>query len=156
MKLLFVCMGNICRSPTAHAVMQHKIEQRGLTDRIQVESAGTHAYHIGEQSDPRSRAKAAEKGIDMDYIRAQKISLLDHDEFDYIYAMDRDNLALIKLNAPDDGRAKVALFLDSARDQGLTDRVEVPDPYYGGAGGFDDVFDLVDLGCEAILNEVLA
>ena len=91
-KVLFVCMGNICRSPTAHGVMQHKIEERGLTNRIEIDSSGTHAYHVGEKSDPRSRALATKKGIDMEYIRARKISINDYDEFDYILAMDAENL----------------------------------------------------------------
>ena len=154
-KLLFVCMGNICRSPTAHAVMQHKIVERNLVNRVVVDSAGTHAYHVGEKSDPRSRAKAATMGIDMEFVRARKISILDHDEFDYIFAMDSDNLELISLNQPESAKAKVMLFLDFAREVGLTDSEVVPDPYYGGDNGFDEVFKLVNLGCDAILDAVV-
>jgi protein-tyrosine phosphatase len=145
-------MGNICRSPTAHGVMQHKVNARGWQDKVFIDSAGTHAYHVGEKSDPRSREKAAQKGIDMEFIRARKISINDYDEFDYILAMDADNLDLILLNAPQDYRAKISLFLDFARHAELTEREEVPDPYYGGASGFDDVFDLVDQGCDALLD----
>jgi len=83
-KVLFVCMGNICRSPTAHGVMQHKVAELGLTQRIEIDSSGTHAYHVGEKSDARSRELATKKGIDMEYISARKISINDYDEFDYI------------------------------------------------------------------------
>ena len=154
-KLLFVCMGNICRSPTAHAVMQHKVNQRGLQHQVIIDSAGTHAYHVGEMSDARSRAKAAEQGIDMNSIRARKISANDYDEFDYILAMDAHNLDLILSNAPYQHKAEIRLFLDFAHAAGSSLRTEVPDPYYGGDSGFDDVFDLVDRGCDAILDAVI-
>ena len=150
-KILFVCMGNICRSPTAHGVMQDMLERRGLTDLVAVESAGTHAYHVGEKSDARSRATAKQKGIDMDFIRAQKISVLDYDEYDYILAMDDDNLELINYYAPPEHRAKLALFLSFANLSGATQQQVVPDPYYGGDAGFAQVFTLVDTGCQAIL-----
>jgi len=154
-KLLFVCMGNICRSPTAHGVMQHKISQRGLDNRISVDSAGTHAYHVGEKPDSRSRQNANSKGIDMEFIRARKISLLDHDEFDYVLAMDHDNLDLIQYYAPENARAHVCLFLDFANQSGLTTETIVPDPYYGGDRGFEHVFELVDLGCDALIDYIL-
>lgn len=153
-KVLFVCMGNICRSPTAHGVMDHLVAERGLTDEIEVESAGTHAYHVGEQSDPRSRAKAQEKGVDMEYIRAQKISINDYDYYDYILAMDSDNLELIDYYAPENYSAKISLFLEFAMQAGATDRSIVPDPYYGGEDGFEDVFQLVDMGCNALLDHI--
>lgn len=153
-KVLFVCMGNICRSPTAHGVMDHLVAERGLQDSIEVESAGTHAYHVGEKSDPRSRAKAQQKGIDMEYIRAQKISINDYDVYDYILAMDEDNLELINYYAPQNYKAKVSLFLDFAMQAGLTDRNIVPDPYYGGDDGFEDVFQLVEMGCNALLDHI--
>lgn len=154
-KVLFVCMGNICRSPTAHAVMQHKLTMRGLDGRISVDSAGTHAYHVGQKSDPRSRAKAKSKGIDMEFIRARKISVHDHDEFDYVLAMDQDNLDLIHYYAPQSASAEVRLFLDfAARAQPKLEKV-VPDPYYGGDTGFEHVFDLVDLGCDALIDHIL-
>ncbi len=154
-RILFVCMGNICRSPTAHGVMQHKIDEANLGNRIEIDSAGTHAYHVGEKSDSRSRAKAASMGIDMEYIRARKISINDHDEFDYILAMDDDNLELINYYAPEEGRASVSLFLEFAVQQGLCLQNNVPDPYYGGAKGFDTVFELVDLGCDALIKHCL-
>lgn len=154
-KVLFVCMGNICRSPTAHAVMQHKVNERGLADQIIIDSAGTHAYHVGEKSDSRSRAKAVDMGIDMEMIRARKISINDHDEFDYILAMDQENLELIEYYAPNEGRAQVSLFLSFANSAGLTQEQVVPDPYYGGASGFDHVFSLVDQGCDALIDHIL-
>jgi protein-tyrosine phosphatase len=93
-------MGNICRSPTAHGVMRHKVGSRGLNKRISVDSAGTHGYHVGQKSDPRSCATATAKGIDMEFIRARKISQLDHHAFDYILAMDQENLTLVQDHAP--------------------------------------------------------
>lgn len=150
-KVLFVCMGNICRSPTAHGVMQHKIEQQALTDQIEIDSAGTHAYHVGEKSDSRSCATAKSKGIDMEFIRARKVSVLDYDEFDYILAMDEDNLELLNYYAPDNYSAKVMLFLDFANQAGTVQESVVPDPYYGGEQGFQHVFDLVDKGCDALI-----
>jgi len=154
-KILFVCMGNICRSPTAHGVMQHKVNQRGLSNRIVIDSSGTHAYHVGEKSDARSRAKAADKGIDMEFIRARKISINDYDEFDYILAMDEDNLELINYYAPQNYSANISLFLDYANQAGLCDERVVPDPYYGGDEGFEHVFELVDVGCDALIEHIL-
>ena len=154
-KVLFVCMGNICRSPTAHGVMQHKVNQRGLQKRFLIDSAGTHAYHVGEKSDPRSRSTANSKGIDMEFIRARKISVLDYDEFDYILAMDQDNFDLINYYAPDNYTADVRMFLDFANQVGTTNEQQVPDPYYGGESGFENVFSLVDKGCDALINACL-
>ena len=154
-KVLFVCMGNICRSPTAHGVMQHMVTEKGLKNRFEIDSAGTHAYHIGEKSDTRSRAKAAQKGVDMEYIRARKISVLDYDEYDYILAMDEDNLSLIEYYAPEKPKAKISLFLNFANRAGTTNKTIVPDPYYGQSDGFEEVFTLVELGCEALIDEIL-
>ena len=154
-RVLLVCMGNICRSPTAHGVMQHKLTKRNLNHLIEVASAGTHAYHVGEKSDSRSRATAKRKGIDMEFIRARKISVLDHDKFDYILAMDEDNLELISYYAPDNAKADIRLFLDFANSSGKCSETVVPDPYYGGDEGFENVFRLVDLGCDALIEHIL-
>jgi len=154
-QILLVCMGNICRSPTAHGVMQHKVSERHLDDKILIDSAGTHAYHVGEKPDARSRAKAKHKGVDMEYIRARKISVLDYDGFDYILAMDEDNLELIHYYAPDNHTATIGLFLDYARRAGATTESVVPDPYYGGDDGFERVFQLVDVGCDALIEHLL-
>ena len=153
-KLLFVCMGNICRSPTAHGVMQSLVDRKALDEQILVESAGTHAYHVGEKSDSRSRETAKARGIDMESIRAQKISISDYDEYDYILAMDEDNLELINYYAPENHSAQIALFLSFAKAAGKTDQLIVPDPYYGGETGFEKVFDLVELGCDALLEHL--
>ena len=155
-KVLFVCMGNICRSPTAHAVMQYKVNQRQLDSSIEIDSAGTHAYHVGEQSDARSRALAAQSGVDMDTIRSRKISINDYDDFDYILAMDEDNLDLINYYAPAQFSAKVGLFLDYANRQGVAQERIVPDPYYGGGDGFENVFQLVSVGCDALIEHILS
>lgn len=136
--------------------MQHKVEQAGLQHRIQIDSAGTHAYHVGEQSDTRSRAKAAEKGVDMEYIRARKIAVSDYDDFDYILAMDDDNLELINYYAPQQHSADIRLFLDFANRSSGVSRRQVPDPYYGEADGFEEVFKLVETGCDALLEKLLS
>ena len=148
-------MGNICRSPTAHGVMQSKLNQRGLEKQVYVDSAGTHAYHVGEKSDARSRQTATERGIDMDYIRARKVSAPDYNEFDYILAMDNDNLDLVLSRAPNGHQAEVTLFLSYANLAGTVDEQFVPDPYYGGESGFEQVFDLVDKGCDALIEHIL-
>lgn len=153
-KVLFVCMGNICRSPTAHAVMQHKVSQLGLDEQIYIDSAGTHAYHVGQASDPRSRAKSASMGIDMESIRARKIAITDYDDFDYILAMDNDNLELVNYYAPEGGKATAGLFLSFANRAGVLSETNVPDPYYGGDAGFDRVFNLVELGCDALIDHL--
>jgi len=149
---MFVCMGNICRSPTAHAVMQHKVNELGLQDQFQIESSGTHAYHVGNPADTRSQALAKTRGIDMSDLRAQKISINDYDYFDWILAMDADNLELINYYAPEDHSANIDLFLRFANQ--FPDVEEVPDPYYGGSEGFEYVFDLVDDACDGLIKHL--
>lgn len=153
--VLFVCMGNICRSPTAHAVMRHKLLQCNLQDHIKIDSAGTHAYHVGEQADSRSRALANTKGIEIDDLRARKISITDYDDFDLILAMDSENLSLINYYAPESHPAKISPFLSFAHQIGQCTVLDVPDPYYGGSQGFEDVFDLIDKGCDALIESLL-
>jgi protein-tyrosine phosphatase len=140
-KVLFVCMGNICRSPTAEGVFNKYIKDMGTTDRFNIDSAGTHAYHVGEQSDPRSRQTAQSRGVDLSKIRARKVAPSDFEQFDHILAMDSSNLNILIDSCPEQYQHKIALFLDYAPEQSETD---VPDPYYGGANGFDHVFDLVE------------
>ena len=154
-RVLFVCMGNICRSPTAHAVMQHKLEQRKLTRQIKVDSAGTHAFHTGEPSDPRSREYAASRGVDMESIRSRKITEADFNDFDFILGMDHDNMELIRYYAPAEHRAEINLFLAYANQLGEVAENVVPDPYYGGADGFRHVFELVEQGCDSLLSHIL-
>jgi len=150
-KVLFVCMGNICRSPTAHAVFRQLVTEKGWDDWIEVDSAGTHAYHIGEMPDPRSMQVAQRRGIEMQDLRARKVDLGDLYEFDYVLAMDKDNYHNLKnLGLPEHDK-KIHLFLDFAPEVTET---EVPDPYYGGPQGFDRVFDLVQQASEGLLAEI--
>jgi len=151
-KIMFVCMGNICRSPTAHAVMQHYVNSQGLSQQFLIESSGTHAYHVGEPADRRSQQVAKQRGIDMSDLRAQKISITDYDHFDWILAMDEENLKLIEYYAPDSYTAKCRLFMDFASKH--PEQKVVPDPYYGGEQGFEKVFDMVEDACQGLLNHV--
>lgn len=147
--ILMVCMGNICRSPTAHGVFRQRLAEADLLGRVLVESAGTHDYHVGHGPDRRARDAARDRGYEFDDLRARQVEPADFDRFDYVLAMDRDNLAILeRLGADSGGRAEIALFLDYAPD--LAGR-EVPDPYYGGMNGFEDVLDLVEAGADALL-----
>lgn len=145
-------MGNICRSPTAEGVFRHLVESRGLSGQIFIDSAGTHAYHIGEQPDQRSQQTALERGIDMSSQRARKVQANDFDDFDYVLAMDGSNYADLRRLASPAGRKKLHLFMDFAKDWKET---EVPDPYYGGNRGFDLVFDMVEAASEGLLEDIL-
>lgn len=151
--LLMVCLGNICRSPTAHAVMQHKLNAAGLAATVAVDSAGTAAYHIGKAPDPRSIEAAARRGYDLRELRARQVSSSDFRHFDYLLAMDHSNHGnLLRLSGPD-GQSQVHLLLDFAADAGLR---EVPDPYYGGEQGFEQVLDLVEQACDGLLAHLQA
>ncbi|MBE9117655.1 low molecular weight phosphotyrosine protein phosphatase [Lusitaniella coriacea LEGE 07157] len=151
-KLLFVCLGNICRSPSAENIMNHLIAQAGLSDRISCDSAGTSSYHIGSSPDRRMRAAAKERGIVLEG-KARQFEATDFEAFDLILAMDRDNYRDI-LFADVDGnyRNKVQLICDFASRH--RDR-EVPDPYYGGKEGFNYVIDLLLDACEGLLQEII-
>ncbi len=146
--ILFVCMGNICRSPTAEGVFRHYVNEAGLGESIEVDSAGTHAYHVGESPDRRAAAAAQKRGISLDGIQARRVADEDYERFDHIIAMDEDNQAILLDRAPDEHRAKVSLFLEFAE---LPER-EVPDPYYGGAAGFERVLDLVEAASRGLLE----
>lgn len=146
--VLFVCMGNICRSPTAEGVFRHVLEEAGLADEVRVDSAGTHAYHVGEPPDRRSQAAAERRGISLAEIRARKVSESDFSEFDYVIAMDRLNLHTLAEIAADNQQNRLSLFLDYA--SGADE--EVPDPYYGGATGFERVLDLVEEASRGLLE----
>lgn len=150
-KILFVCMGNICRSPTAEGVFTHIVEQAGMRDRVEIDSAGTHAYHVGESPDARSAQAAARRGIDLSGLQARKVRAEDFAEFDYILAMDRANFANLQAICPPEHRHKLKMFMDYA-DQ-LREQ-EVPDPYYGGGNGFEYVLDLVEAASEGLLREI--
>ncbi|EMR12785.1 Low molecular weight protein tyrosine phosphatase [Methylophaga lonarensis MPL] len=151
-KVLFVCMGNICRSPTAEGVFVNLIKDLGTAERFHVDSAGTHAYHVGEPPDARAQHTARQRGVDLSFIRARKFKQSDFDEFDHILAMDSDNLSILLNACPSEHQHKVKLFLDFAPDRHETD---VPDPYYGGQNGFEHVFDLVRDASEGFHQSVL-
>jgi protein-tyrosine phosphatase len=153
-RVLFVCLGNICRSPTAEGVMRALVRDAGLQDRIELDSAGTGAWHIDEPPDARATAAARERGVELQG-RARQVERDDFAEFDLIVAMDRSNLADLRRIAPDEAaRAKVRLLRDF--DPSTDGELDVPDPYHGGSRGFDDVLDLVRSACAALLVELRA
>jgi len=150
-KVLFVCMGNICRSPTAHGVFRHLVEQNQLTDHIEIDSAGTHAYHVGNPPDSRSATTALERGIDLSDLRARQVTVGDFSTYDYVIAMDRENHGNLMRLCPENYRERIHMFMDFAHDWS---NAEVPDPYYGGASGFDRVFDMVESASLGLLAQI--
>lgn len=151
-KVVFVCTGNICRSPTAEAVLRHMVADAGLAKRIHIESAGTHDYHIGDPPDPRSQKHAAKRGYDLSAQRARQVAESDFAEFDYVLAMDRGHLRLLLDAAPAHLRERIRLFMEFAPNFKLAD---VPDPYYGGAGGFEAVLDMIEEGSRNLLAMIV-
>lgn len=145
-------MGNICRSPTAEGVFRNLIQQEGHTDWITTDSAGTHAYHIGDQPDRRSQQTALSRGIDLSDLRARKAVANDFNQFDYVLAMDNDNYHLLEEICPAGHEDKLSLFLNFSKEYPET---QVPDPYYGGDQGFEHVFDLVDSASRGLLDDIL-
>ena len=150
-RVLFVCMGNICRSPTAQGVFESLVRAEGLEPHDEIDSAGTHAYHVGEAPDERAQAHAARRGIDLSPQRARRVHAEDFARCDYILAMDEDNLALLLEACPEPHKPKVRLFLEFAPE--LRER-EVPDPYYGGASGFERVLDLVEAASRGLIADI--
>ena len=150
-KVLFVCMGNICRSPTAEGVFTHLVNQAGLADSIHIDSAGTHAYHVGNPPDPRATAAARQRNIDLTSQRARQVRADDFYEFDYILAMDRSNYADLSDLCPAGEEHRLHLFLEFAPQTGTE---EVPDPYYGGEQGFEHVLNLVEQAAEGLLEDI--
>jgi protein-tyrosine phosphatase len=146
--VLFVCMGNICRSPTAEGVFRHFVAEAGLDELFEIDSAGTHAYHVGEPPDRRAQEAATRRGISLTDIRARRVAAEDFDRFHYIVAMDEDNLAMLQEQADPAHREKIRLFLEF----GSGPETEVPDPYYGGATGFERVLDLVEDASRGLLD----
>jgi len=144
-------MGNICRSPTAEGVFRHLIQQEGHEGWITTDSAGTHAYHIGEQPDRRAQQTALGRGIDISDLRGRKARVNDIYEFDYILAMDDDNYRLLSDLCPLEHIDKLSLFLDFSKDYSET---QVPDPYYGGDQGFEHVFNLVESASRGLLADI--
>lgn len=151
--VLFVCLGNICRSPTAHGVFQGMVDGSGFADAIEVDSAGTGDWHIGHSPDQRTAQVAATKGYDLSKLQARLVTGDDFCQFDYIIAMDRANLSDLKHMQPADYTGHLGLFLDFSMQKAYT---EVPDPYYGGEDGFELVFNLVEEASRGLLQHILA
>jgi protein-tyrosine phosphatase len=144
LRVLMVCLGNICRSPTAEAVLRHKLAQAGLADRVELDSAGTGGWHVGEPPDGRAIRHAAQRGYDLSLLRGRRVVDEDFRRFHLILAMDEDNLAELQRLRPEDGTAEVRLFADAA----------VPDPYMGGPEGFAHVLDLIETASERWLSDL--
>lgn len=151
-RVLFVCMGNICRSPTAEGVFRHLVTARGLDREIEIDSAGTHDYHVGEPPDRRATKAAATRGYDLSNLRARQVRSEDFAEFDYVLAMDMENLMLLQQLCPNEYRQRVGLFMSYARRH--SER-EVPDPYYGNAMGFDTVLAMAEDAAEGLLDDIM-
>lgn len=147
--VLFVCLGNICRSPLAEGVFRRLVAERGLSDRIRVDSAGTGGWHVGHPPDRRMQATAEARGVSLSGIEARKVRRADLTAFDYVFAMDRENLRDLRALDSGEAREKIRLFRDFDPQDGGSD---VPDPYYGGEEGFEVVFEIVDRTCRAILD----
>lgn len=153
-RVLFVCMGNICRSPTAEAMLRDMAHERGLQDALVIDSAGTHGYHIGKPPDKRSIKAAKKRGLSMADIRSREFSSEDFNRFDLILAADRQNQQDIELRRPAGSMTEVRMILDFLPPEcGLTAIDEVPDPYSGGNSGFERVLDLLELACAGFLDE---
>lgn len=150
MRILFVCLGNICRSPTAEGVLREKLRAAGLEQLVEVDSAGTGDWHVGKAPDQRTRQAARQRGYALDELRARQVGRPDFQRFDLILAMDQSNLADLQRMRPAGASAEVDLFL-RRYELAVT---EVPDPYYGGAGGFEQVLDLIEQACDGLLLEI--
>jgi len=152
-RVLMVCLGNICRSPTAEAMLRRKVREAGLDGRVEVDSAGTADYHVGSPPDRRAIAHGERRGLAMKSLRGRQVSREDFDRFDFILAMDEDNLADLRRIRPAGSRATLALLMSYAPRAGAT---VVPDPYYGSADGFERVLDLVESAAEGFLGSLAA
>lgn len=148
--VLMVCMGNICRSPTAEGVLRHKLREAGLDGQVTVDSAGTHGHwHAGEAPDRRSQAHARRRGYDLSALRARQVVEADFEQFDLILAMDWDNLALLEDMSPPTARSRLRRLTEHCRRH---DQPVVPDPYHGGADGFEQVLDLIEDACDGLVD----
>jgi len=148
--VLFVCTGNICRSPTAHGVFLHMVNAAGLSQQVRVDSAGTHDYHVGAPPDARAQVHARRRGYDLSALRARQVVRADFEAFDRILAMDRGHLRILRLHAPP-GYGGLGLFMDYAQPSLGQD---VPDPYYGGADGFERVLDMIEQAAAGLLHRL--
>lgn len=151
MRVLFVCLGNICRSPLAEGIFRHHVEQAGLADQIEVDSAGTGGWHVGELPDPRSIEVAARHGIDLTVQRARQFTPEDLRRFDHVMVMDRSNLNTVRRHTRSGDTARVALMMEEAPER---PEIEVPDPYYGAGDGFQRVYEMIDAASAALLERV--
>lgn len=152
MKVLIVCMGNICRSPIAHGVVRERLRRHGLAQRVEVDSAGTHDYHQGSPPDERAIAAASRRGIDISDLRARRVEREDFEAFDLLLAMDAENIQALHAMAEVHQREKIHLFMEYAA--GERGRI-VPDPYYGGPVGFERVLDMAEEAAEHLLQRWL-
>jgi len=152
-RVLLVCLGNICRSPTAEAVFRSQIEKASLNDKVEIVSCGTAGYHVGEPSDSRSQAAAKERGYDMSALRGRQVQNDDFEYFDFILAMDESNLLELRQRCPKQYVEKLGLFLSYANN---CQETEVPDPYYGGQQGFFHVLDLVEDASQGLVDVIKA
>lgn len=150
-RVLFVCLGNICRSPMAEGVFRHFVQQAGYADLVEIDSAGTHAYHVGEPPDPRAQVAAARRGIDISGLRGRQARREDFSRYDYVLAMDHDNHAHLLALCPPGHEHKLRLFLEFATRS--AERT-VPDPYFGKESGFDRVLDLIEDAATGLLADV--
>jgi protein-tyrosine phosphatase len=150
-KVLFVCMGNICRSPTAEAVFRAKVEAAGLAREIKIDSVGTHDYHIGKPPDLRTQRAAMKRGYDLSHLRGRQVEVADFSNFDFVLAMDNANLSVLHRLCPKEQRERLGLFLEYANKH--RER-EVPDPYYGGEDGFERVLDMVEDAAAGLLSQI--
>ncbi len=151
MRILFVCLGNICRSPTAEVVFRAVASREAPDIVLEIDSAGTAGYHVGDQPDRRTRQAAARRGYDMSALRARVVEPRDFEYFDLILAMDRENLRALERRSPPHTRDRLRLFLDFAPQTGIS---EVPDPYYGGPNGFEDVLDLIEAASRGLVQHL--
>ena len=149
--VLFVCLGNICRSPTAEGIFRKVVADAGLSERIKIDSAGTGGWHIGKSPDARATAAALQRGYDLSTLRARQVSAIDFGHYDYILAMDEENLRNLEQMKPANYHGELALFLSFARG---TKHREVPDPYYGGEAGFTLVLDLIENAAAGLLQHI--
>ena len=151
--ILFVCLGNICRSPLAEGVMRHKVRLQGLEQRLLLDSCGTGAWHVGNKPDRRSIKVAASHGIAIDDLRARKVNPQDFHRFDLILAMDRSNLSDLEAMRPANAQAELGLYLEFCQLSPELGFDEVPDPYFGGPDGFQTVFEMIDRASDSLINQ---
>lgn len=149
--VLMVCMGNICRSPMAEGILRREIAKAGLQEQVMIDSAGTHSYHIGEPPDPRAQNAINLRGVNISGLRGRQVADADFDKFDYILAMDKGNLGILSRNAPAHAHGKIRLLLSFSSKY---PNQEVPDPYYGGARGFEENLDMIEDAVQGVIGDI--